>query len=80
MSAVMADVLGTTGVALLLLAFLLNLSGKLSQKSRAYAALNTVGAALSCAAAALIPFVPFVILEGTWSLVALVALIRPRPA
>jgi VIT1/CCC1 family predicted Fe2+/Mn2+ transporter len=74
----MADLIGTIGVALLLLAFLLNLSGKLSQRSRAYAALNAVGAGLACAAAALLPFMPFVVLEGTWALVAVVALARPR--
>lgn len=74
-----ADLLGTVGVALLLLAFLLNLSGKLSQKSRAYAGLNVVGAGLSCAAAFLIPFTPFVVLEGTWALVALVSLFRQKP-
>lgn len=74
----MADLIGTVGVALLLLAFLLNLSGRLSQQSRVYAGLNAVGAGMSCAAAALIPFVPFVVLEGTWALVALVALARPR--
>jgi VIT1/CCC1 family predicted Fe2+/Mn2+ transporter len=74
----MADLIGTIGVALLLLAFLLNLSGKLSQRSRAYAALNAVGVGLACAAAALLPFMPFVVLEGTWALVAVVALARPR--
>ena len=40
--------------------------------------MNFVGAGLACAAAALIPFLPFVVLEGTWSLVALVALVSGR--
>ena len=40
--------------------------------------MNFIGAGLACAAAALIPFLPFVVLEGTWSLVALVALVTGR--
>ena len=72
------DLLGATGVAILLLAFVLNLSGRLEASGRPYQAMNFVGAGLACAAAALIPFFPFVVLEGAWSLVALVALVTGR--
>ena len=75
-----ADWLGTTGVALLLLAFFLNLLGRLSRTSRLYAGMNAVGGARACWASWLIGFLPFVLLEGTWALFALVALLRPRPA
>ena len=73
-----ADWLGATGVAILLIAFVLNLAGRLSAAGRPYQAMNFLGAGLACAAAAMIPFVPFVVLEGTWSLVALVALVTGR--
>ena len=75
-----ADWLGTIGVALLLVAFFLNLAGRLSRASRLYAAMNAVGGGLACWASWLIGFLPFVLLEGTWALFALVALLRPRPA
>ena len=75
-----ADWLGTIGVALLLLAFFLNLAGRLGRTSRLYAGMNAVGGALACWASWLIGFLPFVLLEGTWALFALAALLRPRPS
>ena len=74
----LADAVGSLGFSILLLAFFLNLSGRLSRSSRTYAAMNFVGAGLACWASWLIGYPPFVVLEGTWSLVALVALVRPR--
>ena len=70
------DLIGSAGVALLLVAFFLNLFGRLRQDSVAYALLNMVGAGLSCYASFLIGFVPFVVLEGTWCLVAAAGLVR----
>lgn len=76
---VFADIIGAIGVALLLVAFVLNLLGRLDSDARAYAALNLVGAGLSCFAAVLIEYVPFVVLEGVWAAVALTGLIQgPR--
>jgi hypothetical protein len=68
--------IGSLGVALLLVAFLLNLVRVLSTESYPYTALNLAGAALAGYASYLIGFVPFVILEGTWAVVAAVALAR----
>ena len=68
--------LGFAGVALLLVAFLLNLAGRLRSDGAAYLALNFVGAALSAWSSWLIRFMPFVVLEGTWALVAAVGLVR----
>ena len=70
------DFIGSAGVSLVLLAFLLQLTGRLRADSRAYALLNTVGAGLACAASALLPYWPFVVLEGTWALVSLGALVK----
>lgn len=61
-----ADAIGSAGVFLLLLAFALNLVGRLAHESRAYQALNTVGAGLAAFASYRIGFWPFVVLEVTW--------------
>jgi hypothetical protein len=71
-----ADVIGSIGVLLLLLAFALNLSGALGYSSRAYQSLNAIGAGLAATASYWIGFWPFVVLEGTWMAVAVVALLR----
>ncbi len=71
-----SDLIGINGVAILLIAFLLNLVGWLKMDSKVYLLLNFIGAALACAAAVIINYLPFVVLEGVWSLVALVGLIR----
>jgi hypothetical protein len=68
--------IGSTGVALLLIAFLANLFERLRAESRLYSGLNFVGAALACWSSWLIQFMPFVVLEGAWSVVALVGLVR----
>lgn len=80
----MSTVIGSIGVALLLLAFFLNLFGFLAA-GRRYALMNLIGGALSAYASYLIDYMPFVVLEGTWAVVALIALLRgnkrqPHPA
>jgi len=64
------------GVSLLLLAFFLNLFGITKKENKGYILLNFAGAALACYASVLIDFLPFVILEATWAIVALIALSR----
>jgi hypothetical protein len=68
--------IGSVGVTLLLAAFLLNLCRVLRADSRAYAGLNLAGAGLACWSSWLIDFLPFVVLEGVWALVALIALVN----
>lgn len=70
------DYIGFAGVLILLIAFLLNLAGKLSKDGLVYALLNVIGAGLACLASVLIHYLPFVILEGTWTLVSLFALVK----
>lgn len=72
-----ADWIGSVGVGLLLVAFVLNLTRRLRAGDLTYRALNFVGASLACYASVLIDYVPFVVLEGTWALAALAALCRP---
>ena len=69
------DWIGFVGVFILLLSFALNLLKKIRQDSYTYVLMNLVGSGLACLASFMIDYVPFVILEGTWSIVSLVALI-----
>ena len=72
----MSVIIGSIGVGLLLIAFFLTLFNLLSPDSLVYIVLNIFGASLSCYASILIQFMPFVILEGTWTAVACVGLAR----
>ena len=71
-----ATIIGSIGVAILLVAFLLNLAKWLTQDSWAYLGLNVIGAALAAYSSYLISFVPFVVLEGTWTVVTAIAMAR----
>lgn len=70
------DWLGFVGVAILLLAFLLNLLKKISTNGLLYIVLNVLGAGLACLASWRINYLPFVILEAVWTVVSVVALIN----
>lgn len=72
----LSDWIGFIGVSILLIAFLLNLLKKITQDSVLYVSLNLAGAALACLASVIISYLPFIILEGTWTLVSLISLIR----
>ena len=63
-----SEIIGSIGVAILLIAFFLSLFKFMPQASRRYALMNMVGAALSCYASWMIHFIPFVVLEepGPW--------------
>ncbi|MBS1656478.1 MAG: hypothetical protein JST18_00115 [Bacteroidetes bacterium] len=61
---------------MLLLAFLANLIKLQKQSALIYLLMNFTGAALACYASYLIDFLPFIILEGTWALVAAVAMVK----
>jgi Ca2+/Na+ antiporter len=70
------EILGSIGVTILLLAFLMNLLQKWKQDSLPYILLNIVGAGLSCVSSVFIRFFPFIILEAAWMLVSFFALIK----
>jgi hypothetical protein len=74
-----SDIIASVGVIILLIAFMLNLMGKLSSESKAYKLMNFIGAGTCCYASYLVSFYPFVVLEGVWGTVALVSLLKvPR--
>jgi hypothetical protein len=70
------DWIGFIGVTILLIAFFLNLANKLHKDSVLYILLNIIGAGIACFASILIQYVPFIILEGCWTMVSFAALIR----
>jgi hypothetical protein len=66
-----ADILGSIGVGILLVAFVLNLLKRIKTAGFIYSLLNLLGAALSCWASLLIHYLPFVVLEAVWTMVSL---------
>lgn len=70
------DIIGTLGVGLILLAYFLNTARLLERNKRAFYVMNIIGAALACYASVLIEYLPFVILEGTWTLVSIYGLMK----
>lgn len=72
------QIVGSIGVSILLLAYALNVLGKIEREGKMYAGLNAVGAALACVASWMIEYYPFVVLEGVWTLVSLVALVSGK--
>jgi hypothetical protein len=64
------EIIGSIGVVLMLAAFLLNLLDKLDNDNIFYIILNLIGGALARISSILINFTPFIILEGTWSLMS----------
>ncbi len=72
----MPTLIGSLGVALLLLAFFLTLFQYIAQDGFAYIAMNIMGAGLACWSSWMIAFMPFVVLEAVWCLVAVAALVK----
>jgi hypothetical protein len=73
-----SDIIGSVGVTLLLIAYFMNLFKLLRQGSKTYGILNIAGAGLACYASVMIDFIPFVILEGIWAVVAFIGMFRKR--
>jgi hypothetical protein len=71
-----SSIVGSLGVSLLLIAFFLNLFRYISRENSTYILLNIVGAGLSCYASILIHYLPFIVLEAVWSLVAFAAYVK----
>ena len=68
--------LGSLGVGILLIAFVLNLLRVTRTDSLLYGLLNFTGAGIACMASCMIRFYPFVILEGVWTVLSLVTVIK----
>ncbi|MFK7907177.1 MAG: hypothetical protein AB8B69_18720 [Chitinophagales bacterium] len=70
------NLIGIVGVSGILGAYFLSTFNKLTTDSSLYLWMNFIGASLACISSVLIEYIPFVILEGTWAVVSLVALGR----
>ncbi|MBT8305356.1 MAG: hypothetical protein KJN85_00310 [Maribacter sp.] len=70
------DWIGFVGVFQILLAYMLNIFGILEKKDLTFILLNLIGASLACIASILMKYMPFIILEGIWALVSLIALLK----
>lgn len=70
------DWIGFIGVFQILLAYILNVTGRLKSKDVLFILLNLIGASMACLASILLNYVPFIILEGVWAFVSLIALIK----
>lgn len=70
------DIIGTIGVSIVLIAYFLSIFKWIKPTSSIYYFLNFAGAGLACYASFLIGYIPFIILEGTWSGISLIALFK----
>lgn len=70
------DIVSSIGVSLILLAYFLNTFKYISNTSKLYFALNIIGGAFACYGSVLLNSVPFIVLEGMWSIVAMFGLIK----
>jgi len=69
-----SDWVGSIGVTILLLAFVLILINKISKEGTTYLLMNVFGSGLACFASYLIHYTPFIILELAWMLASLFGL------
>ena len=68
------DWIGFIGVTILLIAFFLNLNNTVKKEGLIYLFLNFIGAGIACFASVLLDYLPFIILEGSWTLVSAIGL------
>jgi len=74
------DWIGTLGVGIILLAYFFNTTKMVPENGKLFFVLNTLGGALSCYAAVLIDFIPFIVLEAIWTVVSIYGLFSRRDA
>jgi hypothetical protein len=72
----LADIIGSCGVGLLLLAYLLTILKVLKIDGKIFISMNVIGGTLACLASVMIHYIPFIVLEGAWALVSVFTLIR----
>ena len=70
------DIIGFIGVTILLIAYFLNLTDKIGKDSLVYLQMNFIGAGLACLASVLMKYLPFIILEGCWTMVSAYGILK----
>ncbi|MFW5761418.1 MAG: CBU_0592 family membrane protein [Cyclobacteriaceae bacterium] len=71
----LSDWIGFIGVFQILLAYFLNVAGKVTPNDISFKLLNFFGAGMALVASVMINYVPFIILEAAWTGVSLYSLI-----
>jgi hypothetical protein len=75
------DWLGFVGVFQILLAYVLNVLGKIEKENLSFILLNLIGSSLACLASIIMNYMPFIILEGVWAFVTFISFIKyKKPA
>ncbi len=72
----LSDWIGTLGVTLLLVAFALNITKKITPENSVYLLLNIFGAGLAGVSSYMISFWPFVVLESVWVIASIIPLFK----
>ena len=70
------DWIGFIGVFQILLAYMLNVMGKVSHKDLSFILLNLIGAGMACLSSILLNYWPFIILEGVWTIISFISLLK----
>jgi hypothetical protein len=70
------DWLGFLGVFQILLAYFLNVFKKVNTNDLLFILLNLIGAFMACIASILLNYMPFVVLEGIWTIVSFYSLLK----
>jgi len=70
------DWIGFIGVFQILLAYMLNVTGKVSHKDLSFILLNLIGAGMACLSSILLNYWPFIILEGVWTIISFISLLK----
>ncbi len=68
------DWIGFIGVTILLIAYFLNLRNIIGKDDLSYLFLNVLGAGIACVASLLLNYMPFILLEGCWTIVSVIGL------
>ena len=71
-----SDIIGGIGVFITLLAYFLIIFNFIDKDGVLFFMMNIIGAGLACYASLLINYWPFVVLEGTWTLISIVGLMK----
>ena len=70
------DWIGFIGVFQILLAYMLNVMGKVSHKDLSFILLNLIGAGMACLSSILLNYWPFIILEAVWTIISFISLLK----
>ncbi len=68
------DWIGFIGVTILLVAYFLNLLDIVKKDGLTYLFLNLIGAGVACLASVLLKYLPFIILESSWTFVSAIGI------